>query len=309
MSNLKSLKGLVVAVCLVIISFYFIGCEQIPFLSPPKTGTSATKSVKIPMVTGTVVAKVNNYPIVLEDLNEEVDSFNALVPEDRPEVKITTPEQKVEYLKNEMVRRSLLYQEAQSRGLDSNPEIQRILEKTKADLLVMELVRKEAESVVVTYDEINNFYETYKEQLKDPEERHLREIVVNTEEEERGVIIQIYQGVDFAALAVERSKAASKDKGGDLGFIQRGVKSPQFDVEAFSDTLEVGKTSNYFKGPEGYYIVKLEEKRGGAQKELSDIWDDIKRELTFVKQQAAIEQLIADLSNKAKIEYYEGEIQ
>jgi hypothetical protein len=38
------------------------------------------------------------------------------------------------------------------------------------------------------------------------------------------------------------------------------------------------------------------------------MWEDIKRGLLFLKQQQKIEELIGQLSQKAKIEIYEGEI-
>jgi len=291
--------------------FYFLfsillGCDKLDFFNPKKAGLEKTATVAA--VKGTIIAKVNDIPITLEDLNEEIDSYNALVPQDKPEVKVTTREQKISYLKNQMVRRVLLYETAMDKGLDKKEEILKALEKTKQELLVMELVRQEVEKIEVGSKDIEDYYNTYKEQLKEPEEREIKEIVVATEQEAKDIMIQLLQGADFATLAKERSKSASAKDGGDLGFIQKGKKSAQFDAAAFSDTLEAGKISSIFKGPEGYYILKLESKRGGKQRSLSDMWDDIKRGLTFLKQQQKIEDLVGRLSREAKIEVYESEI-
>lgn len=286
--------------------FVLEGCEKFDFLRPKKE--QLKESAPAYTVKGTIIAKVNNIPITLEDLNEEIDAYNAIVPEDKPESKITTREQRINYLKSEMVRRTLLYQQALDRGLDKKEEVLTALEKTKQNLLVMALVREEAEKVDVSSREIEDYYNTYKEQLKAPEERQIREIVVPTESEVKDIMILLLQGQDFAALARERSKSPTAKDGGDLGFIQRGKKFSQFDSAAFSDTLEVGKISNYFKGFDGYYILKLEAKRGGQQKSLSDMWDDIKRGLAFLKQQQKIEDLVGRLSREAKLEIYEGEI-
>lgn len=288
--------------------FGLYGCDMISSLTSKKIATKEGKAQAAPIVKGTIIAKVNNIPITLEDLNQEIETFNAMVPENKPEAKINTREKKIDYLKNEMVRRVLLYQCALDKGLDQKEEVRRALEKTKQDLLVMGLVREEAANVEVSSAEIEDYYNNYKEQLKEPEERQIREIAVNTEQEAKDILIQLLQGADFAALTRERSKSASAKDGGDIGFIQRGKKSPQFDAVAFSDTLEVGKMSNIFKGPDGYYIIKLEAKSGGKQKSLTELWDDIKRGLTFVKQQKKIEDLIARLSREAKLEIYEGDI-
>lgn len=282
------------------------GCDKLNSLIPKKS--EPKKAASVITVKGTIIAKVNNLSITLEDLNEEVDAYNAVVPQDKPELKITTREQKINYLKNEMIRRTLLYQDALDKGLNNTDEVTKTLEKIKQNLLVSALVRQEAEKVEVSSKDIEDYYNTYKDQLKAPEERNIREIIVATEPEAKDVMIQLLQGGDFATLAKDRSKAESAKNGGDLGFIERGKKSSQFDSIAFSDSLDTGRTSNIFKGPDGYYILKLEAKRGGQQKQLSEMWEDIKRGLQFLKQQQKIDDLVSKLSTGAKLEVYEGEI-
>lgn len=299
------IKLSVIAVVVFIAFAAFLGCEKLNFLNPKKI--EPKKITPSRPVKGTVIAKVNNIPITLEELNREIDAYNNM-PDIKPEAKITTRDQKISYLKNEMMNKLLLYQDALDKGLDRKEEITEALENKKQELLVTELLRQEAEKIEVSSKEIEDSYNTYKEQLKEPEERQIREIVVPTEAEARDILIQLLQGTDFASLAKERSKSTSSKDGGDLGFIQKGKKSAQFDAAAFSDTLEVGKVSNILKGPEGYYILKLEAKRGGKQKSLSEMWDEIKRLLTFIKQQQKIESLIGKLSPEAKLEVYEGEI-
>lgn len=291
--------------------FTSLGCDSLNFLQPPKKAQKAKPVTEITYaapVKGTVIAKVGSVPITLEDLNQEIDVYNNMVPADKPEAKITSRDQKINYLKNEMIRRALLYQDALNKGLDKKDEISQAIEKTKQDLMVVDLVRREAEKVDVTSAEIEEYYNNYKEQLKEPEERQVREIMVKTEPEAKEVLIQLLQGADFATLAKDKSQAASAKDGGDLGFIAPGKKFQQFDEVVFSDSLDVGKVSNIIKGPDGYYIVKLEGKRGGKQKSLSEMWDDIKKVLTFVKQQQKIEDLINKLQKDTKIEIYEGNI-
>lgn len=282
---------------------FLAACDKLAFSKPKKAQETFPKlSVK-----GKVIARVNNLAITLEDLNTEIEAYNAAVA-DKPEAKIITPEQKIDYLKKELVPRSLFYQEALARGLEKKEEVARALERNRESLLAMQLLRQEAVNLQVSPQEIEDYYQTFKEELKEPEERHLAEIMVPTEEEAKEILILLLQGQDFATLAKERSKVFSAKKGGDLGYLSRGRKFAQFDNIAFSDSLEVGKVSTIFKGPDGYYILKLEAKRGGQQKLLSEIWGQLKEELTFLKQQRMIEELSAKLSEKAKIEIYEGEI-
>lgn len=284
------------------------GCDRLDFLNSgkiqgvKKMGTRASK--------GTLIGKVGNVPLTLEDLNQDIISYNEMVSSDQPEKKIVTRDQKIDYVKNEMVRRALLYQEALNRGLDKDEEIVSILEKTRMELTVLKLMKDETDKIEVTPKEIEEAYNTNKEQFKEPEERNIREIVLSSEQDAKDVLIQLLQGADFATLAKDKSKSSSGKNGGDLGFIGigKGKKFTQFDAVAFSDTLEVGKTSNIFKGPDGYYILKLEAKKGGKQKSLSELYEDIKRRLLFLDKQQKLEDLISRLSKTNKIAINEGEI-
>ena len=114
---------LVLLICFLIFTG-LIGCDKLNlFQSRSKGVAKEVASAFSSAVKGTVIAKVNNAPIILEDMNKEVETYNAMVPADNPEAKITTRDQKIDYLKNEMVRRVLLYQDAMSKGLDRKEEI------------------------------------------------------------------------------------------------------------------------------------------------------------------------------------------
>ncbi|MFH1768642.1 MAG: hypothetical protein ABH858_05755, partial [Candidatus Omnitrophota bacterium] len=103
-----------VYVTAIIFIFSFSACDNLPFGKKPKK--PAQKQSKFSAVTGTVIARVNDYPITLEDLNEEIDRYNIDFAKDNPELKITKAEDKVNYLRNEIIRRILLYQDAVARG-------------------------------------------------------------------------------------------------------------------------------------------------------------------------------------------------
>ena len=294
------LKGKKVLILISAISL-LTGCDKVfPAKNKAKENKPATAAQgALPVdAKGTVITKVNNQPITLEELNSEIENYNKEVPPDQPNEKIDTRDKKIAYLKNEMVRRAILAQAAQDKGLDRKEDVVKAMNNFRQSILVAELIRQETESVEVAS----------KEQLKEPEERQIREIVVASESEAKDILIELLKGMDFTSLAQSRSTAASAQKGGDLGYIKKGVKSPKFDDMAFSSTLEAGKFSNYFKAAEGYYILKLEAKREGKVKSLSELWDDIKTGLTFLKKQQKIEELISKLSSNAKIEVTESAI-
>jgi len=270
-----------------------------------------TKNDPIPdsediFVSGTIIARINGYPITLEDLEEEVSNYNSLIPENRPELKITTLEQKINYLKNEVIKRIFLYQEAKSRGIDRDLDIRKTLEKIKVQLLVSEIMKRETGEVDVTFSEIEEYYDNLPlEYKKEPDSRKVSEIVVEDKVQANSLLIRLLGGEDFAGLARQYSLAPSAAGGGDLGFITPGTKFKEFERMVFSDVLDIGQTSSVFKGPEGYCIVKIEAKRDGKEKKSSDIWDDIKVFLMRFKEQEKIKELIERLSSGADIKIRE----
>ncbi len=297
--------------------FFMLGCDKINLLnSQPQKRTAVSSSrSSAPIVTGTLVAKVNTIPITLDELNDDIKAYNEVMDsKGNKEAKITTKDDKIKYLKEELVRKALLYQEALDRGLDKKDDISKVLERAKQDLVLQELLRQESEKIEVTNKEIEDYYNEARKggrtlfyQITTPEEKKVSEIALSTESEAREVLIQLLQGGDFASLAKERSKAASKKNGGDLGFIMPGSKSKEFDAAVA--VLDAGKISSIFKGSDGYYyIVKVEEKRGGKEKSLSEMRESIKGELLYIKQQQKLDDLIGQLSKNAKIEIHEGAI-
>lgn len=303
-------KILLAVMCMV---FFSIGCDKIPFL-PKNAVKKAIKNTTT--VKGKVVATIGNFDITAEDLNKEVDDYNKILEANRmASGKIDTKEKKIAYLRNELIRKYMLYQEALDRGLDKNEEINRTLEKEKIDLLVAELVRAELKKIEVTSKEIEDFYNENKELLKEPEQRKIFEIITETEDQAKQVYIELLKGTDFASLAKQSSKAPTAANGGDLGFLaldpdpKKRVKFDKFYEVAFAPSLEAGGISNIFKGPDGFYIIKLDSIKKSDTKSLSELWDNIKSWLLFEKQQKAIKDLADKLAGETKVQVYEEKVE
>ncbi|MCM8779877.1 MAG: peptidyl-prolyl cis-trans isomerase [Candidatus Omnitrophica bacterium] len=297
--------------------FFSAGCENLPFLAPKRkpVGPAPKPPSETMEIRGTLIATVNNMPITLEELNEQVDSFNKLADEQkRPQDKIDTRDKKIKYLKEELIRQKLLYQEALNRGLDKKESIRRSILNLKMSVVISELIKNELERVDVSSSEIEEYYNRYKSQFREPEQRQILEIRVDSEENARQVLSRYYSGEDFSNLARQYSKANSASKGGDLGFIQIPLEEKQmlrcdkFYEAAFTPALEIGGVSGIFRCPDGWYIIKLEAKKEGKQKTMNEMWDEIKTYLKFVKQQQHIDNLINKLSTQASISIDEGKI-
>ena len=215
------------------------------------------------------------------------------------------------YLNDELVRRYLLYLEAKARRVDEQPKVREMLRSVEINILANQLLQNEIGNLTVTSSEVEDFYNLYKDQYRQEEERKIREIMVGTEAEAKDVLIELLKGGDFAALATQRSRSASASAGGDLGFIKRGQRGPDFtgfDEIVFSRSLNIGQTSNIFKGKDGYYIIKLEVIKGGQARLLSEVWDEIKRNVLFLKQQQKLQDITNGLLKKTKVTIYDNKI-
>ena len=279
-----------------------VGCEKLE-----KLQFAAKKNIVQPQ--GTVIAKVDNLPITLEQLDQEIQNYNQLI--ENPAARINTREQKLSYLNDELIRRHLFYLEAKVSGLDQRPKVQEILRSLEINVLANQLMQDEIGNLTVTSSEVEDFYNIYKDQYQQAEERKIREIAVDSEQEARDVLIELLRGTDFATIASARSRAESASKGGDLGFIKRGQRGADFaafDEVAFSRSLNANQISNIFKVKERYYIIKVEAIRGGQARPLSEVWDEINKNVLFLKQQQKLQEIASALLKKNKVVIYEDKV-
>lgn len=303
------MKQKIVFLSVLSISVALIGCNQL--LPKPKQPVKKEKVniVRSMAAQGPIVASVNNMPITLEDLNDEIEAYNRLVDQQKAGKKITTREDKINYLKEELIRRTYLYQEAIARGLDRDDKIQKSIEKVKMELLVRELLNQLMESVQVSNQDARTFYDKNQDYFMKPEERRISEIAVSSEQDAKDIYIQLLQGSDFSALAKDKSKVSSAAEGGDIGFVLPDDKRPvEYYSAAFAPTLEAGKFTNIFKAGNYYYILKLEEKRGGQLQAFSELQDRIKAALVNDALTKKIKDLIGKLSSEGDLKMFEGEI-
>jgi peptidyl-prolyl cis-trans isomerase D len=89
---------------------------------------------------------------------------------------------------------------------------------------------------------------------------------VPTAEDEQDVIARLQDladavrdGEDFGELAKVYSEDPSAANGGDLGYLKKGTMPPEFDEAA--QTIAVGQVSQPIKTANGYYVIKVEDRR------------------------------------------------
>lgn len=157
-----------------------------------------------------------------------------------------------------------------------------------------------AKDLKVSDEEVKDFFEANKERLGAPDSVRLRHLLVASEKEASDFLVALRAGADFGKLATEVSlDAASKAKGGDLGFISKGMLQP--DLEKIVFGLKPGEVSAALNSREGFHIFKVEEIKAAKPAVFSEIKDDLKLALLADKVTKSWPGYSQELRGKAKI--------
>jgi parvulin-like peptidyl-prolyl isomerase len=167
-----------------------------------------------------------------------------------------------------------------------------------------------------TEEEVAAFYEAHRSEFTEPEQVLCQHILVKTAQDDlpeaksaafekiRAIRERIVAGGDFAEEAKKNSDCPSGAEGGSLGWFGRGMMVPEFDKAAFE--MKKGEISEVVATQFGYHIIyKADEKEGGRQT-LVDVHDQIKDLLRHEARGKAMDAFVADLRDKAEVEYKEA---
>jgi peptidyl-prolyl cis-trans isomerase C len=200
-------------------------------------------------------------------------------------------------VRDELINREVLYQEAQRTGVGKKPEVQAQLDLARQEVVVSAYVRDWVRTHPVSDADVQKEYETAKAQAGDKEYR-ARHILVETEEQAKSLIAELKKGGKFEELATKNSKdPGSAQRGGDLDWNVPGTYDRQF-ADALTK-LEKGKyTDTPVQTRFGYHIILLEDVRPVKFPALNEVRQRLNQQIT----QNRIEELVKSLRAKAKVE-------
>lgn len=167
------------------------------------------------------VAVVNGVSIAARLMDRNVQANVAQGQKDTPELRAA--------LKQELVARELMVQEAQKRGLDKLPSTQDALLAMRQNLLIELVLNDEFTKNPVTEAELKTEYERQVNVLKaagDLQQFQVLSIVLASEADARAVMTSLSSGQAFDAVAKAKSIDPSKDRGGELGWFLPDQMAP-----------------------------------------------------------------------------------
>ena len=200
-------------------------------------------------------------------------------------------------VRDELVNRELLMQEAQKTGVGKTPEVLGQLDLARQEIIISAYLREWARKHPVTDADVQKEYDRVRAEQGDKEYR-ARHILVETEDQAKSVIAELKKGGKFEELASKNSKdPGSKDRGGDLDWHNPGDFDKQFSEVMVK--LDKGKyTEMPVRTRYGFHIIQLDDVRSGRFPALADVKPRIQQQLV----QNRIDELVRELRAKAKVQ-------
>jgi peptidyl-prolyl cis-trans isomerase SurA len=162
---------------------------------------------------------------------------------------------------------------------------------------------------MISPTKINEYYAKHKAEFTAKEEVKLRMIMIPTHAAEGNAAAQkaiaeeilgkLADGAPFDRMAQMYSEDTSRDLGGDWGWVERKTLAGPLEKVAFN--LPVGRVSHVIELAPNYYILKVEEKRGGETPSLAKMRPEIEKKLMQEESQRQQELWLAGLRQKAYI--------
>ena len=238
-----------------------------------------------------VLAKVNGSEIRQSDV--------ALAEEELgPSLAQMDPATKDENVLAFLIDMKIVAKAAEDKKIQDNDDFKKRLAFTRNRLLMDSLLASEGKAA--TNDEaMKKVYEEASKQISGEQEVRARHILVETEDEAKGIVEELKKGADFAELAKKKSKDPGASDGGDLGFFTKEQMVPEFSAAAFA--LEPGKISDPVKSQFGWHVIKVEEKRNRKPPDFDQVKGQIE---TYVTRKAQAEY-VGKLREAAKVERFD----
>ena len=199
-------------------------------------------------------------------------------------------------VREDLINRELIAQEAARTGYTRKPALQAELALVRQTVIVQHYVADWLHAHPVSEADVQKAYDEAKANAGDKQYK-VRHILLDTEAEAKKIIAELNKGAKFEELAKQSKDAGTRDRGGELDWMTPGGNLDK----TFSDAMvKLGK-GEYTKTPVhtryGYHVIQVEDVRPLKFPSLDQVEGRIRRQL----EQQELGKLIHDLRAKATI--------
>jgi peptidyl-prolyl cis-trans isomerase SurA len=188
----------------------------------------------------------------------------------------------------------------------------------KSEYITQEVIKREVSPHInVTNQEVRHFYDQHKADMAQPEQVHLSEILISTEQagddpqklaaaktKADDVLKQIRGGATFEDVAKKESQDPSAAQGGDLGAFPRGKLAKQLEDATFA--MKKGDVSDVIRTRQGFVILKVTDHTAAGIPAFADIQDRVRDAVYMQRMQPAMRDYLKKLREEAFIDIKPG---
>ncbi|GAA5159206.1 peptidylprolyl isomerase [Viridibacterium curvum] len=235
------------------------------------------------------VATVNGTPLS----KAMAQSLLMQIATQNPDVERTPPEVLNQEIREELIKRELLAQQARKAGVDKKDEFNGRLELARQTLLMGAYLESYVAAHPISEEAIKTEYNRLI-QMRGDKEYKLRHIQTETEADAQALIKRLDGGARFDDVVKESKDIGSRDNGGDLGWMNPNP--------AFAAAVAQLRKGNYTKTPVktewGYHVILLEDERKPEAPDFDSVKDRVRDNLI----QQMIQRHVDELRKSAKVE-------
>lgn len=305
-----------------------------------------------------IVAKVNDQIIQRSDYQRNRESLQAELKQQSPADADVKFAQRDKDVLRDMIDEKLLMQRGKGLGMSVESDVIKRLDEMRKDagLESMEDLEKAAQQQGVSFEdfkerirtglmtqkvigqevgrhvniaptEVSKFYEEHKNEMVQPEEISLAEILVSTEAPQKGstalptasmdasrvsaagakaqaLLDSIRKGGKFEDVAKASSDGPTASEGGVLGTFRRGALAAEIEEKIYP--LKVGEVSDVIQTKQGFIILKVLEHHPKGIPAQKEVENQIMEQIYYVKLQPALREYLTKLREDAFIDVKAG---
>nr|MBU1327872.1 peptidylprolyl isomerase [Candidatus Omnitrophota bacterium] len=222
-------------------------------------------------------------------------------------IKVTESEinERLDYVKKGFPSEKEFYETLETQGIT----IANLKDRYRDQIMMKKLVDYEVKSKIsVLPSETSDYYEKHRGQFRKGDKYRIKNILVKAKDnvsfelakvEIDNVYNKLKEGGNFDDLAMQYSQGPNAEKGGDMGYIEKGQLLEALDNAIFK--LKPGEFSGPVKSEIGYHIFKIEDVKYGKLVSLEDAQKDIQMVLFQDKFKAQVNEWLSGLKKKAYI--------
>jgi hypothetical protein len=189
-------------------------------------------------------------------------------------------------------------------------------QKIRDQILTQRVISQEVMSrITPPHSEVEKYYEEHKKEFVREEQVFLSEILIGTEgktpdqvaqaeKRAKDLVARARKGEKFGELARQYSDAETKEGFGQLPPYKRGQLKKDIEDIVFKE--KKGYVTDPVRLPNGFEILKIEERYEAGQAPLADVDNEIMERLTMPQMQPKVRELLTKLREDAFLEIRAG---